>query len=144
MASTKYLLVVFLGAYLSLGTNSEPIELTVKITNIKTIEGTVHSAIYDSPEAFPKEEQELHQEIITVKSDTVTCKFKNLSSKIYAIAIFHDANLNGKIDKNFMGIPKEGYGFSRNYKPKFRAPKFDDASINLTADTTIFINLIFQ
>ena len=39
----------------------------------------------------------------------------------------HNAeNANGKLDKNVMGVPKEGYGASRGARGAF-GPKYDDA-----------------
>ena len=44
----------------------------------------------------------------------------------YAIAVYHDQNGNGKMDKRMFGIPKEPYGFSNNIKPVMSAPKFSE------------------
>jgi len=41
----------------------------------------------------------------------------------YGLALYHDANGNGKIDRNGLGIPKEGFGFSNNPRILFSAPK---------------------
>jgi uncharacterized protein (DUF2141 family) len=43
------------------------------------------------------------------------------------VSVFHDENSNGKIDRNFMGIPKEGVGASNDAEGRFGPPKFDDA-----------------
>jgi uncharacterized protein (DUF2141 family) len=40
--------------------------------------------------------------------------------------VFHDENNNNKMDKNFLGIPKEGYGASKNKLPFASAPTFND------------------
>lgn len=32
----------------------------------------------------------------------------------YAVALMHDENQNGKFDTTLLGLPAEGYGFSRN------------------------------
>ena len=44
----------------------------------------------------------------------------------YAIAVYHDENNNGHMDKRMFGIPKEPYGFSNNYRPLMSAPTFND------------------
>ena len=51
---------------------------------------------------------------------------------IYGIAVFHDENGNGKHDTNFLGLPLEGYGFSRDAPIMLGPPKFDDAKFELT------------
>jgi len=37
----------------------------------------------------------------------------------YAVSVFHDENSNGKLDTNFLGIPREGVGASNNAKGHF-------------------------
>ena len=51
--------------------------------------------------------------------------FANVPPGIYAIMVFHDANNNNQFDKNFLGIPKEGYGASGNNLPFASAPAFN-------------------
>jgi uncharacterized protein (DUF2141 family) len=62
----------------------------------------------------------------------------------YAVAVFHDANGKRRLDI-FAGIPREGYGFSRNPRFKPRAPTFDEAAIDLpqSTNTEIAIRYIF-
>jgi uncharacterized protein (DUF2141 family) len=49
----------------------------------------------------------------------------------YAVFVVHDKNANGKMDKNFLGIPKEPVGMSRNpTQSKFGPPKFSDVSFD--------------
>ena len=48
----------------------------------------------------------------------------------YAIAVFHDENSNGKLDSNFMRIPREGVGASNAAKGHFGPPKFDAAAFH--------------
>ena len=67
--------------------------------------------------------------------------FKNVTPGIVAVASAHDENDNGKTDTNFLGIPREDWGVSNNARPNLRAPRFDEAQFELTADTTIEIRL---
>jgi uncharacterized protein (DUF2141 family) len=55
----------------------------------------------------------------------------NLKPGTYAIAVFHDRNKNGKLDKNIFGAPTESYGFSNNARSTFSAPSFSAASFEL-------------
>jgi uncharacterized protein (DUF2141 family) len=56
------------------------------------------------------------------------CNFTGLRPGTYAISVFHDENSNGKLDTNFLGIPKEGVGASNDAKGHFGPPKFADAA----------------
>lgn len=49
----------------------------------------------------------------------------------YAVQVYHDENGNGRLERGFMGIPKEGFALSNNAKPKFGPPRFKDAGVDL-------------
>ena len=47
----------------------------------------------------------------------------------YAVAIYHDENGNHHFDRNFLGLPAEGYGFSNDAPTMLGPPSFDAARI---------------
>ena len=55
-----------------------------------------------------------------------TCHFDNVPFGDYAIVVFHDENRDGEFNQNWMGMPKEGYGFSDN-PSALKKPVFEDA-----------------
>jgi uncharacterized protein (DUF2141 family) len=59
----------------------------------------------------------------------------------YAIAFFIDANGNKKLDKNFLGIPKEQFGFSNNAMGTLSAPSFEQAKFRVAGNTVQNIKL---
>ena len=59
----------------------------------------------------------------------------------YAISLFVDSNGNKRIDKNFLGIPKEQYGFSNNVMGRMSAPTFNQAKFLVAGPTTQNIKL---
>jgi len=61
----------------------------------------------------------------------VTFVFANLWPGIYAAAAFHDENRSGDFDTNFIGLPREGYGFSNGARALLGPPAFEDASVEL-------------
>lgn len=65
------------------------------------------------------------------KAGTVVVTVPNVKPGRYAVQIYHDENGNGKLERNFIGIPKEGYGFSNNVVPGFGPPSFDKAAIQM-------------
>ena len=65
----------------------------------------------------------------------------NLPKGVYLISILLDKNLNNILDKNFIGIPVEQYGFSSKEKIRFRKPKFDEGSIEFFKNTILNIEL---
>jgi uncharacterized protein (DUF2141 family) len=50
---------------------------------------------------------------------------KDLIPGVYGIKSFQDVNKNGEFDQDFIGLPMERYGFSRDAKPFLSAPGFD-------------------
>ena len=54
---------------------------------------------------------------------------------VYAIKLFQDANDNGKFDQNFIGLPLERYGFSRDARPFLSAPGFHRTKFTVTSGT---------
>jgi uncharacterized protein (DUF2141 family) len=49
----------------------------------------------------------------------------------YALSVFHDVNDDGKLERNFIGLPKEPAGLSNNLRPKFGPPRFKDAKFSV-------------
>ena len=70
--------------------------------------------------------------------------FANLPHGDYAVILFHDENGNGKLDKNFWGVPTEPYGFSNDAQGFLGPPAFKDATLSIDGDRTISIKLVFH
>jgi uncharacterized protein (DUF2141 family) len=60
-------------------------------------------------------------------------KFPAVTPGSYAVMVYHDENLNGRLDKSANGMPQEGWGFSRNARGHYGPPTFDDARIDIKA-----------
>ena len=111
--------------------------------------GTLMLAIYNSAEAFAGSvSKEKRSEIGVFKGLELYLEPEDstqLNTEIpdgeYAIALFIDLNGNKKIDKNFLGIPKEQYGFSNNAMGKLSAPTFVQAQFTVAGSTVQNINL---
>ena len=106
------------------------------ITNLRNNNGVCRVCLFDNATAFTGEKGAPVQCVDAAVSNRGSeAVFQNISPGAYAIAVFHDANKNNKMDKNFLGIPKEGYGASQNKLPFASAPEFDDNKF-ITADKT--------
>jgi uncharacterized protein (DUF2141 family) len=102
----------------------------VTILNITNSVGTVDCAFFDSAAGFPADV--LHSAakvmVMKIRQTQARCDFEDIPPGTYAIAVIHDENMNGKLDKNWLGVPTEGYGFSNGAKAIFGPPSFEDAS----------------
>lgn len=105
--------------------------LTIRIDDVSNADGTLEVALFDTAGTFLRKPVTAAREKAVKGSTTVV--LKDLPAGEYAYAIFHDANGNGKMDKNMMGIPTEDYAFSNNALGKMGPPTFDDAKFTLPA-----------
>lgn len=102
----------------------------VKILNIRNSVGTVACALFESAAGFPEEFLKMATNVMVIKirKDQARCDFQDIPPGTYAMAVVHDENMNGKLDTNFLGIPREGYGFSNDATGPLGAPPFSAAS----------------
>jgi len=105
-------------------------DLQVQITDARNNDGAMRVYLYHEKHqiswlksGFKEFSCKIYSPIIEGNAQ-ITCE--DLAPGIYALSFFHDENLNFKFDQNFLKIPKEGYGFSLNFKPSLRAPKFKE------------------
>ncbi|MGF1937331.1 MAG: DUF2141 domain-containing protein [Nostoc sp. ChiQUE02] len=118
-------------------------KLTVEIDGLKNKEGQVCASIFASSEGFPGDRDRVLQKQCTKITDTpLPITFENLKAGSYAVAVFHDQNNDGTLNSNVFGIPREGFGFSRNPEILARAAKFSEAAFLVAGpDTDIQIQL---
>jgi uncharacterized protein (DUF2141 family) len=118
------------------------VALTVKVENITEVKGKLFLSIYDKADGYPgKSELALKRQAVPVTGTSQTYVFEGLAPGTYAVGVMHDVNDNGKLDTNFIGIPKEPVGASNDAKGHMGPPKFEDAKFSLTGDKTITIHL---
>lgn len=140
MLKFRYAIVLFF--FFASVAHAQNGSITVEVTDIKNSEGLAAIGLYSSKNEFPKRGKSLIGADVKISGATAIHTFKNIPiGDDYAIAVFHDSNSNGKLDKNFLGIPKEGYAFSNNASGTFGPPKFKDASFRFVEDTHIKIKM---
>lgn len=117
-------------------------DITVKINNCHNDKGEVLVTLYKSEDGFPEEPEKAYKKITSkIKDGKSDIVFSDIPYGEYAISILHDENGNGKMDKNMIGIPKEGNGASNNPE-SFGPPKYKDAKFMLNSQaSTIDIKL---
>jgi uncharacterized protein (DUF2141 family) len=100
--------------------------VAVRVDNFKNDKGVCRACLFNSAASFNGEGTPMQCVQVLIKNKKANVYFNKVGSGIYAISVFHDANNNSKMDKNFLGIPKEGYGASQNDLPFASAPSFAD------------------
>lgn len=114
------------------------LDIIVSIENIKDIKGTIYVAVYEDPANFPDDLLWTNRIAHRVNGEKETIILKDMQALECAIAVYHDVNDNMKMDKNWIGIPKEPYGFSNNAIPKWSPPKYEDCKMKLSSDNSSF------
>jgi uncharacterized protein (DUF2141 family) len=113
-------------------------ELSLEIKHLTTTCGTLKIGLFDSKNSFPSIDKVFKGVTLHNVSSNTKYIFDDVSNGVYAIAIFCDENKNGQLDTNFLGVPKEVYGFSNNPKV-FGKPSFTDSCFELTGSKKIVI-----
>ncbi|EGV43785.1 DUF2141 domain-containing protein [Bizionia argentinensis JUB59] len=121
---------------------SDKPKLTINIQNIESIQGKIIIGIYSAEEGWLEKDSEIRHYRVLVSKNTEQLIITDLPKGDYAISMYHDENSDGICNLNFIGIPKESYGFSNNFKPKFSAPKFKDCKFSLSEDQEMSIKLV--
>ena len=108
----------------------------MRIDGLRDSKGVVRLCLTSRFDAFPqcKAGSALTATVKAAKG-AVDYRFQGVKPGTYAIAAFHDANGNGKLDK-MMGVPREGFAFSRNPPVRPRAPTFAEARFTLGGEAS--------
>lgn len=109
----------------------ESIVLTVKVEGLKNNKGKILYELRDANKNFIK------GGAASIENNICVFSIRNLSPGKYSFKYFHDENENNKIDTNFIGIPKEGFGFSNNATGTFGPPSFQKTIFQVKNDTTV-------
>ncbi|MCW1382109.1 DUF2141 domain-containing protein [Novosphingobium sp. KCTC 2891] len=125
--------LAFLAAFPALigATVPERSSVLVEVDGLRSAKGLVQACLTADRATFPncqKDPAALHLSVAAKNGETLV--FHDVLPGRYAIALFHDENANGRMDKMMM-IPKEGYGFSRDAPVRFGPPSFGAAAFTL-------------
>ncbi|MEY4595687.1 MAG: hypothetical protein RLZZ506_99 [Bacteroidota bacterium] len=120
--------------FISLAFLGATYDLEVQVEGIPNTKGTLFIGLFNSSATFPNYGKQYKGVVVTHEGKSHVYKFKNLPKDTYALAIYHDENKNGKLDKNLFGAPTEAYGFSNNARETFSAPSFEAAKVVLDRD----------
>lgn len=104
--------------------------VAVSLSGLRNARGTVRVCMTRDPAHFPDCRGDPAALTRSVPAATRTVEFAGVAPGDYAIAVFHDANNNRKLD-TFLGIPREGFGFSRNPTIRFGSPRFTEVRIRI-------------
>lgn len=119
--------------------------VVLAVTNLRSGDGHLAVSVFSESNrsAFPGEAEKADQKHY-VKLDGRTAleiPLEGLSPGVYGIALLHDENSDGKLNTNWLGIPKEGFGFSNNPGVYVGAPSFEKVKVKVDESTKIEIRM---
>lgn len=105
--------------------------LEIEIQGIRSGKGKIFFQLFD------KEQKVLKEIVADIQNGKCILRFGELKPGEYAFRYFHDENNNGKMDKNMLGIPREGFGFSNDPLIVIGEPSFDKWLFYLEGSTKL-------
>lgn len=122
--------------------------LRIHVDGLRNSTGVVGAAIFKSRDGWPEDmSKTVHHwpTPIAPGAREATAVMENLPPGNYGVVAIHDENKNHRLDRNFVGIPKEGFGFANNPHVGLSAPSFEAAIVHVTCPVTeINIHMIYK
>lgn len=120
---------------LTIGATATTASVEIEVTGLRNTRGVIHACLTRDRRHFPNCEFDPHAVTGTVAASAARVEVGGLPPGAYAIALFHDENSNRKLDK-FLGMPREGFGFSRSPVIRVGPPRFEQVVIKLAPGVT--------
>jgi len=125
--------LVFLNSFLiGFIAHAQQVSTSIKITGIKSAKGNIAIGVFKDQASFEKEKS--FKNFIFDKKALVNGNLNvviKLEPGTYGLTLLDDENTNNKMEKNMIGLPKEGFGFSNFFLEKLKRPLFNDFKVNL-------------
>jgi uncharacterized protein (DUF2141 family) len=135
----KTIAIIFLLSVSQIFAQQTKTQIEITFSNQKSSDGKIFLAIYDNEKSFGTPEKAFFTNVYSATNPFwALIEIKRGS---YAIAVYQDINNNGKLDKNWFGIPTEPYGFSNDPIIRFGPPAFNDCLLELTSNKKVTISL---
>jgi uncharacterized protein (DUF2141 family) len=107
--------------------------MVVEVDGLRSSKGCVRGALFASAEGFPSNAKTAFRTATAeLRDNRCQLVFDDVRAGMYAIAVHHDENSDGKVNTNLLGIPKEGFGMSKidrlsikDFKPDFDRSRFE-------------------
>lgn len=112
-------------------------QLAVQVNGLRNRQGEVCLSLFATSRGFPGNGADaLQRKCMAITAHSQRVLFENLQPGSYAVAVLHDANSDREINRNFLGIPIEGFGFSRNPVIRTGPPTFSEAVVLVAGQMT--------
>ncbi|WP_148714671.1 DUF2141 domain-containing protein [Chitinolyticbacter meiyuanensis] len=130
----------FIPIALLLSATAGAADLIVDIAPLERPQGAVRLALYQRAEHFLQLARAMQLRELPATTGKLSVRFADLPPGQYAVAAYLDSNQNGELDENWLGIPSEPTGFSRNPSTRMGPPDWADSMVAI-GDTPVVLTL---
>lgn len=136
------LLFSYFGLGFQLPENQKTGDIILEFDNLRSQKGKILILLFSSKEGFPGDEAK--SRFSSSIEPSKRCVIKNIPFGNYALALVHDEDNNGKMNLNFLGIPKEGYSFSNSKGQGLERPNYQKAEFqHKEPETRVKVKFIY-
>ena len=116
--------------------------LTVIAEGVNNLDGNVGMLVFNSPKGWAEDRSVALKDItVPAHEGTVMITVPDLPAGTYAVALVHDVNKNHKLDRNWIGEPKEQWGLSNNPHAVIKTPSYGACTFELKGNQEIHIKM---
>jgi uncharacterized protein (DUF2141 family) len=107
-------------------------DVTVRVENLRNDSGSVLVAICTADRFLGPDCR--HRGRGKARTGAAEVTVGGVPPGSYAVQAIHDENDNLELDRNLVGMPREGVGFSRDAPMRLGPPRFSDAVVRIGGD----------
>ena len=109
----------------------------VHVHGIRNAHGTVKAVLYGpEPETFLVKGKKVDREREPAEEGSMTLCVAAPDKGRYAVVVYHDENDNHKFDRNWIGLPIEGFGVANDPTLFLAPPSFEEAAFEVNGNFT--------
>lgn len=113
--------------------------VVIELEGLRSDRGEVRGGLFVS-EGWPEGGREIATCRARIRHHRATCVIEHVEEGLFGFAFFHDENGNGQFDRDFIGWPQEGFGFSNDAAPSLGPPSFGSASFTVEGTSTMVVH----
>jgi uncharacterized protein (DUF2141 family) len=109
----------------------------VTVTGFPNEKGQALVALFLSATGWPNDQTlAFGRAVLPIREGQAVATFEDVPAGPFAVAAFHDEDVDRVLDTGLFGIPSEDYGFSRDARDTFGPPGFESARLDLATGET--------
>src|SRR6185436_16462950 len=141
LKTANVLAICLWGGFALAGKGNDFYTLTVLVQGVRNSKGVIGVLVFESARGWPVDTSAARRRAaVPAQQGSTTVLIPNVPSGDYGVVVLHDENENMKLDRNWLGLPKEQWGMSNNPPEHSSAPKFERARFSLRGDTQIRVH----